>query len=119
VFHRQIPIYNSWVDGHGFSHLKDAIPVTPKLADVFNKQVEISKVIRKGLFAIHSLGQLVTDEWAEIFLNEIDATFTRFKGILLPEMRLKQWTYLSEPIQPHLAALQYVHSCTASQENLD
>jgi hypothetical protein len=89
-------------------HLQDSIPIAPRLADVFNKQVEISQIIREGLAAIHAPGQRLSQDWKSIALNEIDSKLARFKENLPPSMRLKQWSSLLEPVQAHLAALQYV-----------
>lgn len=102
---RQSPIFNDWAEGHGLAHLKDSIPIAPRLADVFNKQVEISQIIREGLSAVHAPGQRLTQDWESIALNGIDSKLARFKENLPPVMRLKQWSSLLEPVQPHLAAL--------------
>ncbi|KAI4602593.1 hypothetical protein KJ359_007809 [Pestalotiopsis sp. 9143b] len=106
---RQSPIFNNWAEGHGLAHLKDSIPIAPRLADVFNKQVEISQIIREGLSAVHAPGQRLTQDWESIALNGIDSKLARFKENLPPVMRLKQWSSLLEPVQPHLAALQAQH----------
>ncbi|ETS87475.1 hypothetical protein PFICI_01303 [Pestalotiopsis fici W106-1] len=102
---RQDPIFNDWAEGHGLVFLKDIIPIAPRLAEVFNKQVEISQIIREGLSAVHAPGQRLSQDWKSIALNEIDSKLARFRENLPPAMRLKQWSSLLEPVQPHLAAL--------------
>ncbi|KAI1847281.1 hypothetical protein JX265_013994 [Neoarthrinium moseri] len=100
---QQDPIFNNWAEGHGLTHLMDELPVTPRLADVFNKQVEVSRIVRQGLNAIHSSRQ--APDWADVAINEIVTRLVRFKDQLPPLMRLREWMSFSEPVQPHLAAL--------------
>jgi hypothetical protein len=87
--------------------LEVELPVLPRLTDVFNKQIEICQVIREGLRVVYSpTGRGSAYQWPEIALNEIHAKLARFKDNLPAEMRLKEWTTMSETIQPHLAVLQ-------------
>jgi hypothetical protein len=104
---RQGSIYNAWARERGLRHLEVQLPVHPRLTDVFNKQIEIGQIIREGLRVVYSPAR-GADQWPEVALNEVNARLARFKDSLPAEMRLKEWSAMSEPIQPQLAALQCV-----------
>ncbi|KAH8886295.1 hypothetical protein GQ53DRAFT_769525 [Thozetella sp. PMI_491] len=108
---RQHIIFNTWLDRRGLEHLKTPTPVIPRITPVFNKQIEIGYIIQEGLSILYSPSSDINSQWAAIALNEVEVKLSRFVENLPTEMRLKEWTSLSEPVQPHLASLHmFFHS---------
>ncbi|KAH7028201.1 fungal-specific transcription factor domain-containing protein [Microdochium trichocladiopsis] len=110
----QEPIFRDWLLERGLGHLHEQTPVVPKYTLVFNKQIEIGTIIREGLTMLYSPKRWSTtgDQPANLSLSTINAKLLRFKEHLPAEMRLKEWTSLSELVPPHLAVMHVLYHST-------
>ena len=73
---------------------------------MFNKQIELGRIVDKGMALIYSPQRAKTQEGALIALDQINAELSKFKEDLPFDMRLKQWSTLTETVPIHVAVLQ-------------
>lgn len=95
----------NWLDKRGLELFKEAFPYKPRLALVFNQQTKLSKIIREGLSILYSPAQPRDITRIEMALGGINAKLSQFKEDLPSDMRLREWSSLSELLLPHLAIL--------------
>ena len=95
-------------------------PAGPKLTLLFNKQVELGRIVHDML--AHTFSPKKTkvatprrDTWTDVSLNELNSRLVSWHESLPNDMRWKKWfAASSDVLQPNVSALQYVGSfCVA------
>ncbi|CAK7234996.1 hypothetical protein SBRCBS47491_009140 [Sporothrix bragantina] len=104
------PVWENWIHAHGLASLATMRPAGPKLTLLFNKQVELGRIIHDMLAHTFSpkktrIASTRRDTWTDVSLNELNSRLVSWHESLPNDMRWKKWFAASDVLQPNVSVL--------------
>ncbi|KAI1380513.1 hypothetical protein F4677DRAFT_261754 [Hypoxylon crocopeplum] len=115
------PIWDNWLEIHDMSFLKTVRPAGPKLALLFNQQVELGRIIHdmlSNVFAPKRKSALKSKRWTTAALQQLNARLLAWHEALPSDMRWKKWFTNKDRLQPNVAVLHTLYHSTRICLNL-
>ncbi|XXG95528.1 hypothetical protein Hte_001792 [Hypoxylon texense] len=115
------PVWDNWLISHGMDFLKTIRPAGPKLALLFNQQVELGRIIHdmlSNVFAPKRKNATKSKRWTTAILQQLNARLLAWHEALPGDMRWKKWFTNKDRLQPNVTVLHTLYHSTRICLNL-